>query len=328
MKRSKEKKLDIPEFITASEAESMKMLDALTAEEQELQVLYHQLTTAEKMDDYEEQVLATVKSAKRTSANLAKAHKKSISMGDELAARWHDLTKGKNRKWLPAAPANSRIDLSESQVDHFAKGINIYKVMLLLFIGSFAGVIIEMLWCLITRGYIASRAGLVWGPFNLLYGVGAVALTLPLYRYRNKGSWISFLGGFAVGSIVEYVCSWGQELVFGSRSWDYSGVPFNINGRICLLYSIFWGFLGILWIKSIYPWMAKLILKIPNCAGKIITWVLVIFLAVNGIVSSFAVYRWSERVDNVPASNSFWEYVDERFPDERMERIYENMVFD
>lgn len=116
--------------------------------------------------------------------------------------------------------------------------------------------------------------------------------------------------------------------MFGSRSWDYSGVPFNINGRICLLYSIFWGLLGILWIKSIYPWMGKMILKIPNCAGKIITWVLVIFLAVNGIVSSFAVYRWSERVDNVPASNSFWEYVDERFPDERMERIYENMVFD
>ena len=73
MKRSKEKNLDIPEFITASEAESMKILDALSAEEQELQVLYHQLTTAEKIDDYEEHVLATVQSAKRTSANLAKA---------------------------------------------------------------------------------------------------------------------------------------------------------------------------------------------------------------------------------------------------------------
>lgn len=101
----KRKNLDIPEFITASEAESMKILDALTAEEQELQVLYHQLTTAEKMDDYEEQVLATVQSAKRTSANLAKAHKKSISMGDELAARWHDLTKGKiENGFLPHPP--------------------------------------------------------------------------------------------------------------------------------------------------------------------------------------------------------------------------------
>ena len=79
MKRSKEKRLDIPEVITASEAESVKILDALSAEEQELQVLYHQLTAAEKIDDYEKQVLATVQSAKRTSVNLAKAHKKSIS---------------------------------------------------------------------------------------------------------------------------------------------------------------------------------------------------------------------------------------------------------
>ena len=63
MKRSREKNLDIPEFVTASEAESMKILDALTAEEQELQVLYHQLTTAEKIDDYEEQVLYSPQNA-------------------------------------------------------------------------------------------------------------------------------------------------------------------------------------------------------------------------------------------------------------------------
>ena len=57
MKRSKEKTLDIPEFITASEAESMKILDALSAEEQELQVLYHHLTTAEKIDEIAERIL-------------------------------------------------------------------------------------------------------------------------------------------------------------------------------------------------------------------------------------------------------------------------------
>lgn len=62
----------------------------------------------------------------------------------------------------------------------------------------------------------------------------------------------------------------------------------------------------------------------PTTPGAVIA----IYIVLDNIVSSFAVYRWSERVDNVPASNSFWEYVDERFPDERMERIYENMVFD
>ena len=203
----------------------------------------------------------------------------------------------------------------------------IYKLMLICFIGSFVGVVIETLWCLLTRGYIESRAGLVYGPFNMLYGAGAVVLSLTLYKFRNKGKWISFLGGFVVGSAVEYICSWGQELVLGSRSWDYSHMPFHINGRICLLYSIFWGILGVLWIKAIYPWMAKLILKIPNGFGKTITWLVTVFLIVNIAVSMTALFRWSQRQEMIAPSNPFWEFVDERFPDERMERIYANMEF-
>ena len=131
-----------------------------------------------------------------------------------------------------------------------------------------------------------------------------------------------------VGSAVEYFCSWGQELVFGSRSWDYSGMPFNINGRICLLYSIFWGFLGVLWIKNLYPRMAKWILKIPNKTGKILTWVLAALLAFNAAVTVLAIARWSARVHGEPAENVFSQFIDRRFPDERMERIFANMDFD
>lgn len=130
-----------------------------------------------------------------------------------------------------------------------------------------------------------------------------------------------------IGSVVEYVCSWGQELLFGSRSWDYSSMPFNINGRICLLYSVFWGVLGVLWIKNIYPRMAKAILKIPNHIGRIITWILVVFFAFNGFMSAVSMFRWSQRTNGMEPSNFFWEFIDERFPDERMERIYANMEF-
>ena len=116
-------------------------------------------------------------------------------------------------------------------------------------------------------------------------------------------------------------------MAFGSRSWDYSDMPFNLNGRICLLYSVFWGLLGVLWIKSIYPRMSKWILKIPNRAGKIITWVLLAFFVVNASVSLIACLRWSQRVDGIEATNRFWECIDTRFPNERMERIYANMEF-
>jgi len=102
-------------------------------------------------------------------------------------------------------------------------------------------------------------------------------------------------------------------------------MPLNLNGRICVTYSLFWGLLGVLWIKDLYPRMAKWILKIPNRIGKPVTWVLTAFLIVNGAVSCVAVSRWSERAAGLPADSAFWELIDERFPDERMESIFINM---
>lgn len=287
---------------------------------------YYDRITAHEVEEAE--VEARVAALKRTARTLGRASLRTGELYDELDARWHDQRRsGRKRKVLPAPPANGAIDLTEEKGEHFARGLNIYKLLWIFFIGSFAGVVVETLWCLARHGYLESRAGLVYGPFNLLYGAGAAALTLCLYRYRNRGNWLSFLGGMVVGSVVEYVCSWGQEVLFGSRSWDYSNVPFNLNGRICLLYSFFWGILGVLWIKDIYPRMVKWILKIPNKAGKILTWALAAFFVVNAVVSLIAVYRWSQRLDGVAAANGFWQFIDSRFPNARMERIYANMKF-
>ena len=115
--------------------------------------------------------------------------------------------------------------------------------------------------------------------------------------------------------------------MLGSRSWDYSNVPFNINGRICLLYSVFWGILGYFWIKCIYPAFSMLILKITDRAGKIITWVLFAFFVFDAVVSLIAMFRWSQRLSGVEASNWFWEFIDMRFTNERMSKIYANMNF-
>ena len=276
----------------------------------------------------EQAVEAELESLRRSSRTLAQAYQAADNAADELGARLRDMRTARDRKWYaPNPPANAAIDLEEAKQDHFAQGLGLYKILLICIVGSFAGVVVEMLWCLITNGYIESRAGLVYGPFNLLYGAGAALLTLCLYKYRNRGYQLSFAGGFLVGSVLEYVCSWGQEVLLGSRSWDYSQMPLNINGRICFVYSLFWGALGIFWIKDLYPRMAKYILKIPNRAGKVLTWALTAFLIVNAIVSCVAVGRWSGRVEGHPPAGPFWNFVDERFPDERMERIFANMDF-
>lgn len=68
-------------------------------------------------------------------------------------------------------------------------------------------------------------------------------------------------------------------------------------------------------------------MKISNRVGRPLTWALTVFMIVNIIVTCVAVGRWSKRIEGSPAPNAFWEMVDQRFPDQRMERIFANMSF-
>ena len=239
----------------------------------------------------------------------------------------YDRKKKKKMRILPPAPTNAQIDYREKQEAHFAQGMTFYKLFWVFFIGCFAGVVLETIYCLIQRGHYESRVGLIYGPFNLVYGIGALCLSGALYQFRNRGRVFSFVGGFVVGSVVEYACSWFQEVCFGSTSWDYSNMPYNLNGRICLLYSIFWGILGIFWIKDIYPRMAKWILKIPNKVGKPLTWVLLVFMVFNSVMTLFTSLRWTARREGIEPRNAFEAYLDEHYPDERMQKIFANAEF-
>ncbi len=261
-----------------------------------------------------------------------KIHRSCTTLADEIETRLRESYNYEARmkigpRFLSPSPTNAQIDLEEKKSQHFAQGITFYKLFWVFFIGCFLGVVIETLWCIINRGHYESRVGLIYGPFNLVYGVGACCLSAALYRYRNRNPVLSFVGGFLVGSVVEYLCSWFQEMIFGSTSWDYSGMPFNINGRICLVYSLFWGILGVLWIKSVYPRMAKWILKIPNRFGKILTWALLGFMIFDSAMTAATVYRWMDRTAGNPPQNSFMVWVDEHYPDERMQKIFANLKF-
>ena len=284
---------------------------------------------SEESEGFHEFLRETAQRLKNSVSKSGKAYLSVTDMADEIEARVKDVEKSQKRKRgvIAPPPANTTIDFEEKEKNNFAQGTNFYKLFLICFIGSFAGVVVELIWCLIRNGYIESRSGLVYGPFNLLYGMGAVALTLTLYRFRNRSTSYSFVGGMVIGSAVEYLCSFLQGLILGTRSWDYSNVPFNLNGRICLLYAVFWGVLSVMWIKNIYPRVAKLILKIPNKAGKMITALLAVFMAFNAAVSGLAVYRWSQRVKGVEPSNGLYEFMDKHFPNERMEKVYANMEF-
>ena len=206
----------------------------------------------------------------------------------------------------------------------YAKDLCFDKLVWVFMISCIVGFIVETLWCLIKHGYIESRQSLVWGPFSIAYGMGALVLTLALYKVKDAPIWKVFDVSFVVGTVTEYICSLGQEIVFGSIAWDYSHMPLNINGRVCFLYSCFWGLLGILWIKAIYPIMSKVIEKIPFKIGTVIMWVFIAFFIVDSFVSATAALRMDKRDAGQAPNNVYEQFLDSHFPDERMAEIYAN----
>ncbi len=204
--------------------------------------------------------------------------------------------------------------------------IDLYESFWIFFIGCFMGVFIETIYCLVKNGYLESRQGLIYGPFNLVYGLGALIITLILKKIVTRKIVNIFCISFVIGSIFEYCCSFFQEFVFGTVSWEYSHKFLNVNGRITLLYSIFWGILGVLWLKYIYPRFQELILNLPNNMTKALTYILLVFMVFNVFISFLAAYRRNERYYGIHASNSFEQYLDKNYPDDYIDKIYPNAI--
>ena len=206
----------------------------------------------------------------------------------------------------------------------FAEGCSPYKIILLFFIGAFLGDITETIFCRITAGYWMSRSSVVWGPFSIVWGLAIAAVTQLLYRYKDRpASWL-FVAGTMLGGAYEYLCSVFTEVVFGTVFWDYSAIPFNLGGRINLLYCFFWGIAAVTWIRYGYPLVAKGMKAVKRRIRPWMTALLAVFMAVNLVTSALALARYDARTSGAAPANAVDVLLDEHFDNARMERIYPN----
>lgn len=172
-------------------------------------------------------------------------------------------------------------------------GISIWRILAYFIIYSVAGYIIETLYGIVTKGVWESRQSFLYGPFCGIYGLGAVIMIVCLHKFPRKYN-VLFLGGFVVGSITEYLVSWFGEMILGVKWWDYSAMPLNLNGRICVFFSLFWGFLAIYLIASLNPKVDKLINWIKSKLKtqkslKFFTTTIFILLMLDCISTGFAI---------------------------------------
>ena len=230
---------------------------------------------------------------------------------------------GIERRVAKAHPVYEEKEIREQEKKAaFAVGCGFYKVFWLFIIGAFIGDLVETLFCRVTMGWWMSRSSVVWGPFSLVWGLAIAVFTALLYQHRNKSESFLFVAGTLLGGAFEYFCSVFTEVVFGTIFWDYSKVPFNLMGRINLLYCFFWGIAAVVWFKVVYIHISDLIETIPVKAGKILTWVVALFMVVDVSVSAMALSRYQERQQGIAATSTWQKAMDKHFDDAYMKKIY------
>ncbi|MBE5821939.1 MAG: hypothetical protein E7311_05065 [Clostridiales bacterium] len=220
--------------------------------------------------------------------------------------------------------SNVKID-EVNNVEAIDKKITVVKMFWIFFIACFLGTVIEMIFCFIIENRIMTRAGVIYGPFNPVYGFGALLITILLHNFRDKKKLYIFLITMVVGAGFEYICSLFQELAFGTITWEYSNTFLNLQGRTNFAYSVFWGTLGVFWIKTAYPILDKFIeniMNLPKKIGVILTVMLFIFMSYNCFISIAASRRQYERRQGIGPSNSFEIYLDNKYTDEYLKKVF------
>lgn len=225
-------------------------------------------------------------------------------------------------------------------------GFSIWRILAYFILYSFIGYLIETLYGMATKGVWESRQSFLYGPFCGIYGLGAVVMIIFL-QYFNQNNNRLFIGGFFIGSIVEYIVSWYGEIILHVKWWDYSNMPLNINGRICVFFSIFWGLLAIYLMSYVNPKIDKLIdfikSKISQRGLKILTIFVTLFLFLDCVITGYAIEMFlvrkvheynlpvaqkeevEKRYEEVYRDEELAQLINRFFGDEKMIKTFPNL---
>ena len=179
--------------------------------------------------------------------------------------------------------------------------INLWYIWIYFIFYSFCGFILETIFGIFSKGVLESRQSFLFSPFFVVYGIGALLIILFLSKFKDNPI-ILFFFGAVIGTITEYLMSYFCEILFHFKWWDYSEISLNINGRVCLYFSIIWGFLSIILIKYVNPLLNKFLNFLKNNVNKkILKLVLVltiVFLIFDASVTAVALKSFYAKIIN------------------------------
>lgn len=177
--------------------------------------------------------------------------------------------------------------------------MNFLFYFLLFFIYSVIGWFVEVTYVYIGTKKFINRGFLI-GPYIPIYGYSALIMALYLTQYKDNPLTVFLLAIF-ICTFIEYMISFNMEKLFNARWWDYSNSKFNINGRVCLKNGLGFGFLSLLLIYLINPWLVNLLGKLnPKLLIIISVICLVIFVFdfVTSLIVTFDIKNKIKKFDS------------------------------
>ena len=132
-------------------------------------------------------------------------------------------------------------------------GVTYCNMFWLFMFGNVLGVLLEGTWCRLIFGHWETHVATIWGPFSLIYGVGAVMFYISGEKIRStgyKGVIARFCSIAIVATVFELACGLLLEYGMGMKAWDYSKSFMNYKGLICLKMTLLWGLAGVIFAEA------------------------------------------------------------------------------
>ncbi len=194
----------------------------------------------------------------------------------------------------------------------------LYRFVWMFFIYAFLGWCTEVSYAALVTGKFVNR-GFLNGPVCPVYGFGAVIVLAALTPLADN-LLLLFLGSMALASALEWLTGFALEKLFHQRWWDYSDQPFNLNGYICLRFSVAWGFACLFVVKLLHPAVRLFIRLIPQVLGVVLLALMGAVMAVDLAATVSTVVKLNRRLEQIDelaarikeASNEFGENLADR----------------
>ncbi|BDM75601.1 hypothetical protein NG812_02980 [Lactococcus garvieae] len=167
---------------------------------------------------------------------------------------------------------------------------------------SVIGWLWETVYCLVKYKRFVF-CGVLLGPYCPVYGCSIAAVLLLTKGIQNSNHlFLLYLFIVLIVTFIEYVGSWILEKLFNMKLWDYSNLPLNIQGRVALPISLFWGVGGLVLIKLIDPAIQDFLRELRAVTGNKLVFILVLLFAAD-LLSTFS-FTLSAKKDFMPLVDS------------------------